>query len=110
MSRGFTADRYASIRRVAEELADQTGKDADEITQTIYAIERRTRASKIAWENSNRSGQSEDYYIAQEQAEQRNGEKVAELAAGIGLKTTWPGLYPSFTDRNSHAVSWLWAD
>jgi len=33
-----------------------------------------------------------------------------EMAATLGLKTSWPGLYPSFTDAAGHSVSWNWGE
>jgi hypothetical protein len=102
--------REQSLRLTAERLAFPCGKLASEVKDIMLEIERHTNKAAAAWEFQNDSRHNQKLFPAKEAEELAEGAKVAELAASIGLKTQWPGLYPSFTDRNGYSVSWIWGD
>lgn len=102
--------RILSLHNTAEEIAAKTGKTTADVLAALLAIERHTHRAKTAWERQNESGHQSDYYARHEATETREGDKVAEIAATLGLKTSWPGLYPSFTDAAGHSVNWNWGN
>jgi hypothetical protein len=99
--------RIISLTVTAEEIAAKQGAPLADVLAALLAIERHTHRAKTAWERQNDSAQ-QAYSLHWEKVETREGDKVAEIAATLGLKTSWPGLYPSFTDAAGHSVSWNW--
>ena len=101
--------RILSLNRTAEEIAAKCGKSTADVLAAMLAIERHTHRSARAWENQNDSDK-QAYSLHWEKVETRESDKVAEIAATLGLKTDWPGLYPSFTDAAGHSVRWVWGN
>ena len=101
--------RILSLNATAEEIAAKCGKSTADVLAAMLAIERHTHRAKTAWERQNDSKQ-QAYSLHWEKVETREGEKVREIAATLSLKTSWPGLYPSFTDAAGHSVTWNWGN
>ena len=101
--------RILNLHATAEEIAAKCGKPTADVLAAMLAIERHTQRSNRAWENQNDSNK-QAYSLHWEKVETREGDKVAEIAATLGLKTSWPGLYPSFTDAAGHSVTWNWGN
>jgi len=99
-----------SLSNTAAELAAKIGKTATEVVAALLAIERHQARSQRAWEKQNDHERPEAETARLEATETREAEKVAEIAASLGLKTSWPGLYPSFTDAAGHSVIWYWGE
>ena len=97
--------RILSLANTAAELAAKTGKPTTEVMAAMLALERHQARSQRAWE---RQQDQATYSLHWEKVETREAAKVAEIAATLGLKTSWPGLYPTFTDAAGHSVSWNW--
>ena len=102
--------RILSLNHTAEELAAKSGKSTADVLAAMLAIERHQSRSQRAWERQN----DEPTYRARgkkdAEIETREAAKVEEIAATLGLKTDWPGLYPSFTDAAGHSVTWNWGN
>ena len=100
--------RILSLANTAAELAATTGKPTTEIMSAMLAIERHQARSQRAWERQNDEATYRARGEKDAEIETREADKVAEIAATLGLKTSWPGLYPTFTDAAGHSVSWNW--
>jgi hypothetical protein len=102
--------RIISLSNTAAELAAKTGKTTADVLAAMLAIERHQARSQRAWERANSYDHGEKETARLDAIEEREGKRVEEIAATLGLKTSWPGLYPSFTDAAGHSVSWNWGN
>ena len=101
------AARILSLHQTAGEIAAKCGKTTADTLSAMLAIERHTERSARA---SERSTNGPTYCLHWEKIEQREADQAEEIAATLGLKTDWPGLYPFFTDAAGHPVRWDWGN
>ncbi len=72
-----------------------------QVSKLIEMADAKFKLSAKAWEDGNNSGDAE-ILAAQTRRERRLAREGEALLAPLGIKCSWPGLYPSFEVNGFH--------